>query len=730
VGRDRGTDLGRGLTRAIDRFIPAAIRDQGVESLHRARVLVGSATIGAVAFVWVVSLRNAPHPAFPVVAGLGALICISLPLLLRLTGSLAFVGNAFSFSLFGYLALVTVASGGASIAVLFSVGFVPLLAVLLAGRKAGAIWGALTIGVVGAVAFASAAGVAFPVHVDPSLVESRRFGVALAMALSMLAVALVYESFTKRTLRDLSEARDVAEAAFQERAESEARFRALTENASDVVAEWDTSGRILYISPQITAQTGYPPEAFLGTHWRQRIAMTHPDEDPIRRVLEEAVGVDAETHVSFRIRHLEGGSRWLELTFRPFRTAAGETHLVSIARDVTERREAESLRLLTKQLEESIQERERSERALRKSEERYRIVAEGAADAILAVDEDSRIRFANPAAGRIFGYELTELMNQSLTMLMPEGLRSAHLAGLRRYLETGARNVPWEGVELTGVRKDQTEIPLEISFGEQSSGGQRRFIGNLRDVSERKRYERELEMAALELERRNTELARANRELEDFASVASHDLQEPLRKLVSFSELLRTDLGDALPEDAERDLHFISEGARRMQKLVKDLLALSRTSNSAMQIGSVAVDACADQALDGLALLIEETGARVDREALPELTADAALLTGIYQNLIHNALKFTAESPPMITLTARLEDGEWILGVRDRGMGIAEEDREEIFKPFRRLSSAGNRDGSGIGLSFCRRAVERHGGRIWVEREPGAGAHLRFTLGG
>jgi light-regulated signal transduction histidine kinase (bacteriophytochrome) len=249
-----------------------------------------------------------------------------------------------------------------------------------------------------------------------------------------------------------------------------------------------------------------------------------------------------------------------------------------------------------------------------------------------------------------------------------------------------------------------------------------------RDATERREVET-LRQLTRELEETTGELARANRELEEFTQIASHDLQEPLRKLVAFSDLLRDDLGRDLPEDVERDLRFIRDGAQRLHTLVQDLLALARTGASSVKCESIPAGVCVDRALEMLALRVKETGAEISRDPLPEVMADATLLSEVFQNLIGNALKFSGESPPRIRITAVREGQGWTLGVRDHGIGLASDQHEQIFKPFRRLHPSGKYDGSGVGLAICRKAIGRLGGSIWVESEPGRGAHFRFTLG-
>lgn len=223
-------------------------------------------------------------------------------------------------------------------------------------------------------------------------------------------------------------------------------------------------------------------------------------------------------------------------------------------------------------------------------------------------------------------------------------------------------------------------------------------------------------------------LNRLNAELNEFTYVASHDLQEPLRKLVIFSEWLVRDLGGDMPERATKDLAFITEAAQRMRSLVQDLLNLSRAGNRELKSEPVSLDNVADSALEALALRIEDSGAIITRDLLPEVKGDATLLTQLYQNLIGNALKYIDESPPRIHLDASVAGGEWVLGVRDNGIGINPEYAEQIFQPFKRLHGRERFEGTGIGLAICRKVAERHRGRIWVESAEGKGAHFRFTL--
>ena len=240
---------------------------------------------------------------------------------------------------------------------------------------------------------------------------------------------------------------------------------------------------------------------------------------------------------------------------------------------------------------------------------------------------------------------------------------------------------------------------------------------------------RELSDSMQVAEENAVRLSEANQELEQFAYAASHDLQEPLRTLISFSSFLRDDVGDNLSPEAATDLEHITSAARRMQRLIKDLLALSRASRSALQMTEVPLDECLRDSLDALRERLSETGAKVELLALPVMAADRRLLTQLFQNLLSNAMKFQRdEATPEITVAARQQDSMWLVEVKDNGIGIESDYVDQIFAPFKRLHGMAEFEGSGVGLAICKRAVERHGGRIWVESSRDNGSCFQFTL--
>ncbi|HRX85177.1 MAG TPA: ATP-binding protein [Phycisphaerae bacterium] len=241
------------------------------------------------------------------------------------------------------------------------------------------------------------------------------------------------------------------------------------------------------------------------------------------------------------------------------------------------------------------------------------------------------------------------------------------------------------------------------------------------EIADRRQRENILRNHSAELERRNVAL-------DEFTYIASHDLQEPLRKIVSFSELLEQDLNRNDRAQAVKDLHFISDAAGRMRKLVRDLLMLSRAGRNDVGAERFALRESVDAALESIALTVQEHGANVLIDALPAVVGDRTLLTQLYQNLLSNAVKFVpADRQPCIHVTAERNADGWVFGIRDNGIGIDPAYHDQIFKAFKRLHGASEYSGNGIGLAICERAVTRHGGRIWVESFNG-GSHFKFTL--
>ena len=231
-----------------------------------------------------------------------------------------------------------------------------------------------------------------------------------------------------------------------------------------------------------------------------------------------------------------------------------------------------------------------------------------------------------------------------------------------------------------------------------------------------------------ELKNTNANLERSNRELEQFAYVASHDLQEPLRMVASYTQLLAERYQQKLDEKAQKYIFYAVDGATRMQGLIQDLLAYSRVTTRGGSMKPMDSREALDAALSNLQVAVADSGAVITHEGLPKVCADKTQLTQLFQNLISNAIKFKGDDPPKIHISAQKKDLLWEFRVEDNGIGIESGYEEKVFIIFQRLHTRREYPGSGIGLSLCKRIVQRHGGKIWFESEPGNSTVFYFTL--
>jgi light-regulated signal transduction histidine kinase (bacteriophytochrome) len=262
---------------------------------------------------------------------------------------------------------------------------------------------------------------------------------------------------------------------------------------------------------------------------------------------------------------------------------------------------------------------------------------------------------------------------------------------------------------------------LEIQVAERTEELRNANVHLAVELDERRRGEQQLA-------RYTQELARSNAELEQFAYVASHDLQEPLRMVASFTQLLAKRYQGRLDQDADEFIGFAVDGATRMQRLINDLLAYSRVGTRGKPFQPEDANAILRQARDNLAKAIEDSGAIIFHDPLPTVKGDEVQLIQLFQNLLANAIKFHGQETPQIQVSAEINGREWVFAVKDNGIGIAPEHQERIFSIFQRLHQRSEYPGTGIGLAICKKIVERHGGRIWVESQNQAGSTFFFTI--
>jgi PAS domain S-box-containing protein len=351
---------------------------------------------------------------------------------------------------------------------------------------------------------------------------------------------------------------------------------------------------------------------------------------------------------------------------------------------------------------------------------RLATIVEQTDDAVVVVKPDGTITEWNSAAERTFGYSAHEAIGASLRIVAgPEGTEDQQRVMQR--LVAGESLVQYEA---TRVRKDGTRVDISLTATplRDDDGAMVGAGAIVRDITDRKRAD-----AA----RRGTErdLARSNLELEQFAYVASHDLQEPLRSIGGFSELVEQRYAGKLDDDGRRMIGFIRSGVERMQALISDLLSYSRAGQGALRSQQVDTRELVRETLSSLDAAVRDAGAHIEVGDLPVVEADRAALAQLFGNLLSNALKFTdGRHPPQVDVTAQAEDDAWRFIVADNGLGIDPAQAERVFGMFERLHAEDQYGGTGIGLAICKRIVERHGGRIWWEPNAGGGTAFHFTL--
>ena len=387
-------------------------------------------------------------------------------------------------------------------------------------------------------------------------------------------------------------------------------------------------------------------------------------------------------------------------------------------------RRAQQIQEANNQLQRELDARKRAEAALQKSEEGFRAVAETATEAIVSADKRGHITYFNPGAERIFGYAARDVIGSPLTLLMPQRFHEAHRQGLSRFLSTGQARVIGRTVELVGQRKEGTEFPLELSLASWKAGGETYFTGILRDITERKRLEQEVQQ-------RSAAFEAANKELEAFSYSVSHDLRAPLRAIDGFSRILLEDHIAHLPADAQRYLHAVRNNSQQMGRLIDDLLTFARLSRQPLSKQLVRPADLVQQCVEELRA--EQQGRRVEMAIgdLPACQADPALLKQVWLNLISNALKYTRKQEmAFIAVGCQEQDSATAYFVRDNGVGFDMRYADKLFGVFQRLHRAEEYAGTGVGLAIVQRIIHRHGGRVWAEAAVNHGATFYFTLQG
>jgi len=488
-------------------------------------------------------------------------------------------------------------------------------------------------------------------------------------------------------------------------AQMESKYRGLLEAAPDAMVVVNQDGEIVLLNVQAEKQFGYHRDELLG----QKVKNIIPEGFAERLVADgartpaEALAQQIGTGIELSGRRKDKTEFPIEIMLSPLESAEGILVTAAI-RDISVRKDAEQ--------------------HLAQMESKYRGLLEAAPDAMVVVNQGGAIVLLNVQAEKQFGYRRDELVGQKVKNIIPEGFAERLLADALRSAEDALAQQIGTGIELTGRRKNGSHFPIEIMLSPLESAEGILVTAAIRDITKRKKAEAHL-LQKVE------ELNRSNEELEQFAYIASHDLQEPLRMVASYTQLLSKRYKGRLDSDADEFISFAVDGASRMQRLINDLLAYSRVGTKAMDLHDTSSEEALQQALINLRGAVAESGAIVTQDPLPTVLADEMQLIHLFQNLLGNAIKYQNPGIPRVHVSAcRNGENKWIFSVKDNGLGIDSQYFEKIFGMFQRLHKREEFAGTGVGLAICKKIVERHGGTISVESQPGHGSTFRFALAG
>ncbi|HEY9698312.1 MAG TPA: PAS domain S-box protein [Trichocoleus sp.] len=497
--------------------------------------------------------------------------------------------------------------------------------------------------------------------------------------------------------------------------ESEERYRSLVTATSQLVWVSNATGSEITTLSDWQAFTGQTAAQVTEWGWLNTI---HPDDQArVRQCFQEAVQQKKLYETEYQIKVADGTYRHVAVRGVPILEDDGSIReWIGICIDISERKWAEG--------------------ALRQSQEQLQAILDNAPAVVYLKDLEGRLLLVNRSYEQLTELDRAQVLGKTDAELFPPDLAAVYRANDRAVLE---QKMAIQSEETAPSSKGIfTYLSLKFPLLD-ADGVPYALCGISTDITDRKQAEAALQQAkadldikvqerTVELQKLNVELQRSNQELEQFAYVASHDLQEPLRAITGYTQLLMQDYHDRLDETAQEYAGYVIDGAKRMQQLIEDLLTYSRVGTKDLVPTMVDCNTLIEQVLRNLQISIAESHATVAYKDLPSLVADKSQLVQLFQNLISNAIKFQRHSSPHVEITAELKETEWQFRVQDNGIGIQPRFLDRIFEIFKRLHTRREFPGTGIGLAICKRIVDRHGGRIWAESEPGTGTTFYFTL--
>lgn len=496
---------------------------------------------------------------------------------------------------------------------------------------------------------------------------------------------------------------------------SEEKYRKIVEEAGDVVYSSDYNGYFTYINPMSEKLTGYPEKELIGKHfseiidpeWKDKVASFYKEQfdNKIR-----------ETLFAFPIITKSGEKKWVEQTVIQQREGGRVIGHQAIVRDITERKRIEE------EIKRKSEELERSNKNLKDSEQQIQAIFDSAPDAVIVINHESTVIKWNHKAEKLFDWNESEVLGKPLyNFIIPDRYRERHKNGMKHYLASGEGPLLNKDIEIEAINKKGIEFSISLTISPVGIKDKILFIGFIRDITQRKQIEGEIKQ-------KSEELIRSNQELEQFAYVASHDLQEPLRTISNFVGMLEKTQHGKIDNDANNYLNFIISATSRMQNLIKDLLDYSRVGKS-ITFSIVDCNSILKDVLAGMDASIKESNAIITSDILPKVKGNDIQLKQLFQNLISNSIKFRKkDSVPEIKITVEEKPTEYFFAVKDNGIGIDEKHINKLFVLFQRLHPETEYPGTGIGLATSKKIVLLHGGKIWVESKLGEGSVFYFTL--